>query len=216
MKLGYSHDTLILNFHPSTSCSHIANNLVEEGDTTCFGIVYDSSPLIENSPPLLRFENETPLTSLQFAGFFSKPGNFKGRHRFIDKMSPLLASLTEVESEMDQLLLERGIKRGDDVVVMVVNAGEMDLFMNFACSCHLHNISLHNILVFAASSDIVPLIFSTGAFGYYHHDFATASREHSVVSISSSLFSSHLLISPHSLHLILGISRWNLCGYDVV
>lgn len=52
---------------------------------------------------------------------------------------------------MDQLLLERNIPKGGDVVVMVVNAGEMDLFMNFACSCRLHNISLNNVLVFAAS-----------------------------------------------------------------
>ena len=161
VKLGYHYDTLILNLHPtaSTPCFHIANNLVEESENSCSAIIYDNSLLIENSPPLLRFEKEntssssssSSLSSLKFQGFFSKPGNFKGRNRFIDKLNPLLRSLVEVEREMDNLLLERGIGRGDDLVVMVVNAGELDLFLNFACSCRLHNISLYNMLVFAAS-----------------------------------------------------------------
>jgi hypothetical protein len=151
--------------------------------------------MIENSHLLLRYEHETPpkATStspvllsplspptLQFSGFFSKPGNLKGRKRFAEKLKPLLASLEEVEKEMDELLLERGIRRGDDVVVMVLNEGEMDLFMNFVCSCHLHNISLEKIIVFSASGEIVPLITATGALGYYHGEFASASKEHSV------------------------------------
>ncbi len=34
---------------------------------------------------------------------------------------------------------------------MVVNEGEIDLYMNFACSCKLHNISLSNVIIFAGS-----------------------------------------------------------------
>ena len=33
----------------------------------------------------------------------------------------------------------------------VTNDGQMDLFMNFACSCRSHSIPLDNIVVFGAS-----------------------------------------------------------------
>jgi hypothetical protein len=35
--------------------------------------------------------------------------------------------------------------------LQVVNDGEMDLFINFACSCLHYGLSLNNIVVFAAS-----------------------------------------------------------------
>jgi len=48
-------------------------------------------------------------------------------------------------------LRQHNIKAGDDLVVMVLNEGELDLFLNFACSCKLHDISLNNIMVFSGS-----------------------------------------------------------------
>jgi hypothetical protein len=57
--------------------------------------------------------------------------------------------------EMEEQLLKKveshKLKKGDDIVVMVLNEGELDLYLNFACSCKLHNISLHNVMVFAGS-----------------------------------------------------------------
>ena len=48
-------------------------------------------------------------------------------------------------------MTKNNIKAGDDLTVMVVNEGEIDLFLNFACSCRLHDISMKNVLVFAGS-----------------------------------------------------------------
>ena len=56
-----------------------------------------------------------------------------------------------IEGELDAKLQANGVKEGDDLVVMVINQGEIDLFLNFACSCKLHNISLSNVMVFAGS-----------------------------------------------------------------
>ena len=39
-------------------------------------------------------------------------------------------------------LTENNIKAGDDVVVMVVNEGEIDLYLNFACSCQQNNVTI--------------------------------------------------------------------------
>jgi hypothetical protein len=49
------------------------------------------------------------------------------------------------------LLDKNGIKAGDDVTAMVVNEGEIDLYLNFACSCRLHDIPMKNVIVFAGS-----------------------------------------------------------------
>ena len=49
------------------------------------------------------------------------------------------------------LLSERNIEAGSDLTVMVVNEGEIDLYLNFACSCHVHDISMNNVIVFAGS-----------------------------------------------------------------
>jgi hypothetical protein len=60
---------------------------------------------------------------------------------------------------------------------MVVNEGETDLFLNFACSCRLHGIRLRNILVFAGSAEMVSMIEATEAVAIYHNGFAAVSKK---------------------------------------
>jgi hypothetical protein len=57
------------------------------------------------------------------------------------------------------LLDKNKIKEGDDLVVMVINEGEIDLYLNFACSCRLHNISMSKVLVFVGSRYIYLYIY---------------------------------------------------------
>jgi hypothetical protein len=233
VKLNYPHNTTIVNYYPSSSCELFANNLVTEDASSCFGIVLDKTPLIDHSHLLLRYKTKedslpqsssqvskiTPTSasasasSLQFSGFFIKPGNLKGRLRFAEKLKPLLSALSDVEKEMDDLLLSRHLPRGADVVVMVVNEGEMDLFMNFVCSCQAHNLSLTNIIVFSASADIIPLISSTGAMGYYHSDFATASKRHSVAYLDG-VFVDMMWYKAFSVWLLLHLER-NVLFQDI-
>lgn len=84
-------------------------------------------------------------------GFFTKTGNPKGRRRLREKIGPLFENLEEIEKEILSLLKKKNVLPGSDVVVMVVNDGELDLFLNFACSCHAHQISLNNMIIFAGS-----------------------------------------------------------------
>jgi hypothetical protein len=95
-------------------------------------------------------------------------------------MSQLLDNLDSIDSYVRGLLKQRGRHPGDDVVVMVVNEGEIDLFYNFACSCRAHNISLESVLVFAGSNSVVKLIEGTGAQAAYHNSFAPVSRDASI------------------------------------
>ena len=84
-------------------------------------------------------------------GFFRKVPKENGRTRTKDKLGTFLEHFNEIQEQFDNKLAKHGIKKGDDLVVMVVNEGEIDLFLNFACSCRLHDISMNNIMVFAGS-----------------------------------------------------------------
>jgi hypothetical protein len=84
-------------------------------------------------------------------GYFRAVPRDRGRFRMYDKLGPYVRRFNGpdgIEQQLDDLLKSRGLKSGDDVVVMVTNQGETDLFMNFACSCQQNGLSLHNMLVF--------------------------------------------------------------------
>lgn len=87
-------------------------------------------------------------------GFFRNTPQQKGRDRLKEKMIPFLRHFNGkigIEAQINSKLGSRGFKKGDDIVVMVVNEGEIDLFLNFACSAHFHNISLVNFVVFVGN-----------------------------------------------------------------
>ena len=98
--------------------------------------------------------NIISLEKLNPTGFFREPPQKQGRKRMAEKMLPFLTNFDGSEG-IDVMLRKElsfhGIKAGDDLIVMVVNEGEIDLFMNFACSCKIHNINLRNLIVFTGS-----------------------------------------------------------------
>ncbi len=87
-------------------------------------------------------------------GYFRKVPGDRGRERVQQKMTPFLRNFngpSGIVTKVKLKLEENGFSLGENIVVMVVNEGEIDLYLNFACSCHQHDISTGNILVFAAS-----------------------------------------------------------------
>jgi hypothetical protein len=124
---------------------------------SCVGIAWSESQ--QNTEYLQRFNIDakktgrllhqtTPKTS----GMFRHVAKKKGRTALSDKFSPLLKHLDDIETLWVKLLEARGIFPGDDIIVMVVNDGEFDLYLNWACSCRAHGISLHNAVVVTASA----------------------------------------------------------------
>ena len=112
-------------------------------------------------------------------GYFRKIPKERGFQRVTDKLGPFVAHYNGkngIAAHLDAKLKLHNIRKGDGVTVMVVNEGEIDLFMNFACSCRQHEIPLTNVVVFAASPEIVPLIESTGAVGMFHEGYASVSK----------------------------------------
>jgi hypothetical protein len=117
------------------------------------------------------------------AGHFRRVPKIKGFARVYEKLHPFLQNLDGPDGMVVQLrkkFAAHGIKAGDDVVMMVVNQGEIDLFLNFACSCRVHGLSLKGMLVFSGSPEIVSVIESTGAMGLFHVGYASVSKAASV------------------------------------
>ncbi len=113
-------------------------------------------------------------------GFFRKVPAERGFQRVRDKLGPFVEHYDGpmgIAQQLDQKLSQHGIRKGDDATVMVVNEGEVDLFLNFACSCQQNNIPLRQMIVFCASEEIIPLIESTGAAALYHRGYASVSKK---------------------------------------
>ena len=64
-----------------------------------------------------------------------------------------------------------------DLVVMVVNEGEIDLLANLACSCERSGIDKLRMVVFTPSAHLTPYIEALGFLGLHHQSFAYASHE---------------------------------------
>ncbi|KAJ1419017.1 hypothetical protein B484DRAFT_453505 [Ochromonadaceae sp. CCMP2298] len=197
--------SVLLQPNRSARCDVIANpHVSRKRQFLCLAV---ASVQAESSYNLLRFEETTPPPptrpkhknargggdstdsgdsgtgaspprfEVNLTGFFYNVANDKGRRKLSRKMSSLLPHLDSLQSQVAAMLHSRGLLPGADVVVMVVNAGEMDLLANFCCSCRTHNVSTRNMLVFAGSPEVVPLIESLGCMGLHHAEaFASVSR----------------------------------------
>jgi len=89
----------------------------------------------------------------------------------------------------------------------------VDLFLNFACSCRLHNLSLNNMLVFSGSPEITDLIESTGAIALFHEGYASVSKAASVDYLDR-VFVDMMWYKAFSVYLLLRL-RINVLFQDV-
>jgi hypothetical protein len=130
--------------------------------------------------PYLKL-NKFNIGKLRPTGFFRTPPKKEGRLRLQEKMEIFLKNFehgsNSITKQLKKKLADNNIEAGDDLIVMVVNEGEIDLYMNFACSCQLHDISLDHLIVFAGSQEIVKVIEATGAMALYHKGYGAVSKK---------------------------------------
>lgn len=113
-------------------------------------------------------------------GLFRKVPKERGHARTVEKLGAFTRHFdgpNGIDTQLREMLDRYNVRAGADLVVMVINEGEIDLFLNFACSCRLHNISTSQVLVFAGSREIVTMIESTGAMGIYHEGYSAVSKK---------------------------------------
>ena len=146
---------------------------------TCLAVVKTSVPA---SPPIIRYKPKMVKLNDPGAdghGFFTKVTIPRSREKTALKFWPFAENFNAMERYLKNKLDSRGYaaKGIDTLVVMVVNAGELDLYMNLACSAELHGVSMDNWVVFSGSESIVDIIETTGALGLYHSSFFGVSHK---------------------------------------
>lgn len=149
-------------------------NTIDKVTNTITDAITNSMTITRQQPLELNQHNK-PLK--RPTGFFRKPPEQTSRNHLIDKWKEFLLHYNIIRNEIHETLQLRKIHPNDDVVVMVVNEGEVDLFLNFACSCQQHNISLSHMIVFSGSSSIIHLIQATGALAFYHPGYGKVSKK---------------------------------------
>ena len=220
VKVPYPEWSILMQPRHSKKCDIVVNpHVARKRQFLCLAVV---TVVADSTYNLLRIESNPDIDQkphpdsaiLNITGFFNNVANENGRQKLADKMNKLLPNLDSLEHYVISRLLERDLRPGADVVVMVVNAGEMDLFANFACSCRAHNISMRNVMVFAGSDDVLPLLESMGAMGLYHPaSFADVSRNASYEYLDR-IFIDMMWYKSFSVWLLLKM-RYNVLFQDV-
>ena len=207
MNYPYDAETVIIKEHKDIVCNSFNHQWTSKEFDSCFAVVRISGA--EAATPIARFdvsidENNIDLSvtpdpqykpkpkfvgnmhnrgKVRPVGFFRKVPKERGFKRVKEKLQPFIKNFDGkdgIDVQLRKKMLENNVKSGDDLVVMVVNQGEIDLYLNFACSCKQHGISLERMLVFAGSEEIVSVIESTGAMALFHEGYASVSKKASM------------------------------------
>jgi hypothetical protein len=188
-------------FSSAESCQSFDHHMIAHYTTTCLAVIPIKG--LEQTMNLVRIDQDIDIYGLSVSnpdpsqidkysepfplneyntgklypsGFFRKVPKERGRERTKEKMFPFLKHYTEITKQFLEKIQSHSIHPGSDLTVMVVNEGELDLFLNFACSCHYHSISLNNVLVFAGNHEMIPMVEATGAMAIFHKGYASVSK----------------------------------------
>lgn len=212
INIRYPQWTLLLHRGTTSECQLIVHaQTALRRKYSCFALV---SADIDGAYNLLRREELSPTTDdeshTNSTGFFGNVANSNSRTHVAKKMGKLLSKFADLEQYVLSRLRERSLLPGSPVVVMVVNAGEMDIFANFMCSCRQYNISTDNFIVFSSSADIIPIIERMGVIGIHHRDTFAHAAKHASFEYLDPIFIDMMWYKSFSLWLLLHL------GYHVL
>lgn len=212
--------TTIVNMHDPIECTSFVH-ATSSRRHSCFALAHIRDDGSGSALNLLRFHKDKKLGgrlkdgTMLPTGFFRKAPGPRDRQRLKQKFGPFLKDFGSINRVLTNLLRGRGLKPGEDVIVMVVNDGEVDLFLNFACSMDTYNLRdlMKNVLVFAGSKELVPLIEMTGAMALSHDSFGHVSRGASYGYLDL-IFVDMMWYKSFSVYLLLR-QRYNVLFQDV-
>jgi len=197
-------DTLVLSNHRETTpisdglqgCASYINPLVSIKQSACFAVAFVNDKHAYNLQRIHMDEDEQHeeeqedaealkpqvknIDSKMEYGFFNKVAKSSHRSTFNSVMLQFLQSHSAVRSYVANTLTQHAAHPGDDVIAMVVNEGEIDLFMNYVCSLHVNNVTNPvYTAVFVTSASLVPIVQSIGPryIALYHKQFVKVGRD---------------------------------------
>lgn len=197
INIKYPEWSLLLHQRSASDC-----NLIVHAQTSlrrkfsCMALVQGS---IDGAYNLLRHEEvvqrvdddetEGGKVFSNATGFFGGVPNDNGRRLLRRKLAPILGHFSALSALFLRKLQNQNLLPGRDaLVVLVVNAGEMDVLANLRCSLIRANLSASNIVVFAASESLVPLIEGMGLIAIYHKESFPAAPMHAAFEYLDPIF----------------------------
>lgn len=199
-------DSLVLSNYRSAlstdnglqECGSYINPLVSIKQSVCFAVAFVNDHHAYNLQRVQADEKEQHdeqheeqdqkavikstknVDSIVEYGFFDKVTRNSHRLVFNDFMRQFLVSYGAVRSYISGILTQHSVHPGDDAIVMIVNEGEIDLFMNYVCSLHINNVTNRvKTIVFVTSPNLMPIVQSIGAhyIPVYHKQFVKVGKD---------------------------------------
>lgn len=109
----------------------------------------------------------TALKTNQFLKDYLKRESYEDEDRLLP---PFLSHHREFVEQFQRKLGRGKVGRADrkTVVIMVVNEGVLDIFLNFICSAQGTKTDLSTFVIFTGNMNIVPLLESLGVHVFFH------------------------------------------------
>lgn len=210
-------DSTIVNVNKRQFCTSNVNPYVSIEEESCIALTFvdsrDNYNLLRYTVPVFKSSkamiNNDSTRALLFNGFFQKVEEREGRDRQHEYMLNFLANLPDIAKYVRDTLENNGIVRGNDIILMVVNMGEIDLLLNFICSCKKHGIIIFNIVVFTSSHEVLSLVESNGMVCISHRSFLLVQQQASQYFLDS-IFTDMMWYKSFSVWLLLHL------GYSVL
>ena len=109
-----------------------------------------------------------------------------------------------------EIVLERlSPKKSKPIVVLAVNAGVLDLVLNFLCSARRANLDISSLLVFGADSEVVDVMTTMGVATFHHEAFGSFPKN-SARAYGDNVFTNMMWLKVVSVYFTLR------CGWDVL
>lgn len=213
IQLQYPEWSYLVHTAPVESCERMIHIYPQtRRQYSCQAILRTSLPVTSN---LIRndmdgSEETSKYHNLSLQGFFDKVSNSRGRNLFASKYLKLVSSLSNLESEISEKLARHNITKGDKLVIMVLNAGELDLFINFLCSCYFNRIPTNKIIVFVGSKDLIPFLEQFNILSIFHEESFAKVAKHASNEYLDHIFIDMMWYKSFSVWLMLKM------GYDIL
>lgn len=222
-------------------CDRIVNPyLTSKRKYSCLAVMYAGTNVsynllrhVDSTPPKDRLRNnggsggkggkaadqndDRDAEPTNSTGFFGHVANDKGRMLQSQKMEALFHHLSDLERTILSTLAEKGLRPGDDLIVMVLNDGEMELYANFVCSLRRHGLVeevMSRTLVFTSSADSLPLLRAMGSIAIHHEGAFPATSRHSSFEYLDPIFIEMMWYKSFSVWLMLKLN-FNVLFMDV-
>uniref|UniRef100_A0A7S2SC18 Nucleotide-diphospho-sugar transferase domain-containing protein n=1 Tax=Eucampia antarctica TaxID=49252 RepID=A0A7S2SC18_9STRA len=127
--------------------------------------------------------------------------HFQTMKEYLDSRVDLLKRLRPIAEK---------IARKNTIIVMVVNKGQSDLLMNFACSSKAKDFDLSNVLVFATDEDTYKIVAGLGLAVFYDSKIFKDIPSKEARNYADASFASMMYAKVVSVQLI------NYLGFDVL